>query len=338
MKLLVLGGSVFLSRAVAEEAVRRGHEVTSACRGSSGSVPPGATHVATDRSEGLPEELADDFDAVVDVARHPSWVRGAVTRFPSAHWVFVSTVNVYADETTPGGRPGTLPLRDPIHEDVDLKVDMEAYGPMKVACEQIVLDGAASSMVVRPGLIVGPGDPTGRFSYWPARLGSVSDGDPVLAPGHPDDSVQVIDVRDLAEWIVDAAERRTEGVYDGVGPTARIEDVLSGAAHGCGVAPEWTWVPQEFLSAQEVAPWSGPRSVPLWLPRPDYDGMLAHDVRPSLGAGLRIRPIAETARDTLAWLRDHPDATLTGISRDDEADVLKAWQDAAQGRGNSLPA
>ena len=107
---------------------------------------------------------------MVDVGRHPSWVRAAVARFPSAHWVFVSTINVYADDSTPGGGPGTLPLREPRHEDVDLREDPEAYGPMKVACEQVVRDGAASATVIRPGLIVGPGDPTGRFTYWPARL------------------------------------------------------------------------------------------------------------------------------------------------------------------------
>ena len=111
MKLLVLGSSVFLSRAVAEDAVRRGHEVTCACRGSSGSLPDGVRHVVADRSAGLPGELTDEYDAVVDVGRHPSWVRAAVERFPSAHWVFVSTINVYADDSTPGGGPGTLPLR-----------------------------------------------------------------------------------------------------------------------------------------------------------------------------------------------------------------------------------
>jgi nucleoside-diphosphate-sugar epimerase len=328
MKLLVLGGSMFLSRAVAEEAVRRGHEVTCACRGSSGSVPEGARHVVTDRAAGLPGELAEEFDAVVDVARHPSWVRAAVARFPGAHWVFVSTINVYEDETTPGGGPGTLPLRAPIHDDVDLKETPEAYGPMKVACEEVVQQGATSAMVVRPGLIVGPGDPTGRFTYWPARLGALADGDEVLAPGSPDDVVQVIDVRDLADWIVSAAESRATGVFDGTGAVTPLGDLLDQVATGCDVAPAWTWVPQEFLSDREVAPWMGPRSVPLWLPRPAYDGMLAHDVAASYAAGLVTRPIVETARDTLAWLRATPDAVVTGMTRDEERAVLDAWRDA----------
>jgi 2'-hydroxyisoflavone reductase len=317
MRILVLGGTVFLSRAVAAEAVRRGHEVVCACRGS--AVPDGARHLPVDRTEPLPSLTG--FDAVVDVARRPSWVRAAVAQLPDAHWVFVSTINVYEDESTPGGRPGTLPLRAPITEDVDLAVDPEAYGPMKVACEEIVTSGAASALVVRPGLIVGPGDPTGRFTYWPARLGS--DPAEVVAPGDPADVVQVIDVRDLAEWIVDGCETRLEGVYDGVGPATPIADLLAEVAAGCSAAPQWRWVPQARLEELGVEPWAGPRSIPLWLPRPAYDGMLAHDVTPSLEAGLRIRPLVETARDTLAWLRATPDAVVTGLTAEEESALLR---------------
>lgn len=326
MRILVLGGTVFLSKAVAAEAVRRGHEVDCAARGSSGSVPDGARLVVWDREQPVPADLyGTSYDAVVDVARHPSRVRAAVLAWPGAHWVFVSTVNVYPDESTAGGTPATLALREPLHEDVDLAVDMEAYGPMKVACEQIVQEGATSSMVVRPGLISGPGDPTGRYTYWPARLADLVDGGEVLAPGHPDDTVQIIDVRDLAAWVVDGAENRTGGVFDGVGPVARIADLLAASAEGVGSTPTWTWVDQEFLTAQGVDPWAGPDAVPLWLPRPEYDGMLAHDVTPSLEAGLRPRPVAETARDTLAWLRAEPDAAVSGITRDREAELLAAW-------------
>ena len=323
MRLLVLGGSVFLSRAVAADAVRRGHDVTCANRGASGSVPDGARLVVWDRDQPAPEEIGDAYDAVVDVARHPSRVRSAVAALPHAHWVFVSTVNVYSDESTPGGRPGTLSLRDPIHDDVDLAVDPEAYGPMKVACEQAVRDGAASTTVIRPGLIVGPGDPSGRFTYWPARM---ADGGEVLAPGRPDDSTQVIDVHDLATWIVDAAETRRAGDYDGIGGVTTMADVLAEVAAGCEADVELTWVPQEFLTEQGVEPWVGPDSLPLWLPRPEYDGMTAHDATPSYDAGLVTRPIADTARETLAWLRATPDATVTGISREREAEVLAAWR------------
>ncbi|MBZ5737975.1 NAD-dependent epimerase/dehydratase family protein [Nocardioides mangrovi] len=322
MRILVLGGTVFLSRAVAEDAVRRGHEVTCASRGASGSVPDGVRHVAWDRDATVPDELDDTFDAVVDVARHPSRVRSALARFPRAHWVFVSTVNVYADDSTPGGRPGTLPLRDPQPEDVDLSVDPEAYGPMKVACEQLVRDGAASWTVVRPGLIVGPGDPSGRFSYWPVRL---DDGGEALAGGRPEDSMQVIDVRDLAAWIVTCAEERTTGVYDGVGDVLPVGDVLAQVASGVGATATLTWVPQEVLAEQGVEPWMGPDALPLWLPRPEYDGLPAHDPAPSYAAGLATRSIAETARDTLVWVRATPDAPTTGLSREKEAAVLAAW-------------
>jgi nucleoside-diphosphate-sugar epimerase len=332
MKLLVLGGSVFLSRAVAEDAVRRGHDVTCACRGSSGSLPAGVRHVVADRSAGLPEDLTDEYDAVVDVGRHPSWVRAAVARFPSAHWVFVSTINVYADDATPGGGPGALPLREPIHEDVDLREDPEAYGPMKVACEQVVTEGAASATVIRPGLIVGPGDPSGRFSYWPARLGDTADHPEVVVPGSADDSVQVIDVRDLAAWTVTCAEERRSGTFDGTGTAttrAAFVDAVAAAARELGLhdptATTFTAVDQEFLASQGVEPWMGPSSVPVWLPLPEYAGLMAHDVTASYDAGLTTRPLSETARDTLLWLRENPDAPVTGWSRADEEKVLAAW-------------
>jgi len=335
MRLLVLGGSVFLSRAVAEEAVRRGHDVTCACRGSSGSVPDGARHVTADRSEGLPDELTDDYDAVVDVGRLPSWVRSAVERIPSAHWVFVSTINVYSDDSTPGG-PGALPLHEPLHEDRDLREDPEAYGPMKVACEQVVSAGAASATIIRPGLIVGPGDPSGRFTYWPARLADTADHPEVLVPGSPDDSVQVVDARDLAAWIVTCAEERRTGTFDGTGlatTRAAFVDAVAAAARELGLhdptTTTFTAVDQDFLVAHEVEPWMGPRSVPVWLPLPEYAGLMAHDVTASFDAGLTTRPLSETARDTLLWLRETPDAPVTGWSREDEEKVLAAWHERA---------
>jgi nucleoside-diphosphate-sugar epimerase len=326
MRLLVLGGTVFLSKAVAADALARGHEVTCAARGSSGSVPDGARLVTVDRTQPLPDLGA--YDAVVDVARQPSWVRNAVAAYPDAHWVFVSTVNVYADDATPGGTPATLPLVEAIEEDVDLTENPEAYGPMKVACERTVLDGAGSAMVMRPGLIVGPGDPSGRFSYWPRRL--VAGGE-VLAPGDPDDAMQVADVRDLAAWAVTACEQRTSGIFDGIGPSMPLADLLAQSAEGVPAELTWTWVDQEFLQAHDVEPWAGPGSIPLWLPRPEYDGLGAHDVQPSLDAGLAIRPLADTARDTLAWLDATPDAVVSGITIDRERELLAAWHARSSG-------
>ncbi len=326
MKLLVLGGTVFLSRAVVASALARGHDVVAVNRGRSGTVPDGARHVVRDRADGIPHELAaEGFDAVVDVARTPSHVRTAVAALARAHWVFVSSISVYADDATPGGGPGVLPLHAPEHDDVDLRARPEAYGPMKVACEQLVRDGAASSVVVRPGLVVGPHDPTGRFTYWTARLARWDTGSPdVLAPGDPGDLVQVVDVRDLADWLVTLAETRTDGVLDGIAPAVPIGTFLDDVASGCGAAPRWRWASHEQLERLDVAPWAGERSLPLWLPRPAYDGMMSHDAGPALAAGLAPRPLAETARDTLGWWRAAPGAAVTGLTASQEADVLAA--------------
>ncbi len=323
MRLLVLGGTRFLSRAVAAEAVSRGHEVICACRGVSGRVPDGAALLVWDRDDEPPAEITGTtWDAVVDVGRLPSHVRRAVAAVPGAHWVFVSTVNVYPDNDL-AGTPATLRVHEPITDDVDPVTSPEEYGAMKVACEQIVAAGAASSMTIRPGLIVGPDDGTGRFTYWPWRL---ERGGEVLAPGSPDDAVQLIDVRDLASWIVDSAESRRTGTFDGVGDILGLGELLAQASVGVGADCTFTWVDQAFLTAQGVEPWAGEDGLPLWLPRPEYDGMLAHDPTPSFEAGLRVRPIADTARDTLAWLRATPDAARTGLSPDGEDRVLAAWR------------
>jgi len=321
----VLGGTVFLSKAVAAEAVARGHEVVCACRGESGAVPDGARLVRWDRSaDSAPMDEIGRVDAVVDVARHPSRVRSAVAAFPDAHWVFVSTINVYPDTSTPGLTPGTSTLAEPITDDVDLAVAPEAYGPMKVACEQAVQSGAASSTVIRPGLISGPGDPSGRFTYLPDRLAA---GGEVLAGGSPADVVQLIDVRDLAAWIVTCAEQRTDGCFDGVDAPTSFGELLDEVAVGVAADAGLTWVPGEFLAEQGVEPWSGPKALPLWLPRPEYDGMLARDPAPSFATGLACRPVRETARDTLVWLSVEPGTTRTGLSREHEKEVLTAWRE-----------
>ena len=195
---------------------------------------------------------------------------------------------------------------------------------MKVACERAVLDGAASAMVIRPGLIVGPGDPSGRFSYWPRRLAA---GGEVLAPGDPADRMQVIDVRDLAAWVVRLrASGGTTGVYDGVGPAMPLGDLLAQCAEGVGASPElvWTWVDQEFLTEHEVEPWMGAGAIPLWLPRPEYDGLMAHRFDVSADAGLTVR--SSPTPPATPWPGcEHPDAARTGMSREREAEVLAAW-------------
>jgi 2'-hydroxyisoflavone reductase len=318
MRLLVLGGTLFLSKAVAEEAVRRGHQVSCACRASR-PLPTGVRHVPLDRqATRAAEALEDEYDAVVDVARHPSWVRGALEAVPSAHWVFVSTISVYADTTTTGAGPGTLPLVEATTEDVDLVARPEAYGGMKVACERAVLGQQPEATVVRPGLVVGPGDPTGRFTYWPSRL---ADPGPVLAPAPPDRPVQVVDVRDLAAWLVTCAEERLPGVVDGVGPLHTWEELLGEIAAGVGTQPELVWIDPARLVELGVTPWVGPGSLPVWLP--EDGGMLAHDPAPALAAGLRSRPLRETSADVLAWVRADPRAPVIGMSRAEEQELLR---------------
>src|SRR4051794_6655854 len=295
MRILVLGGTVFLSHEVARAALERGHEVVCAARGASGDVPAGARLVRWDRSEEPPAELtALRPEAVVDVARLPSHVRRAVGAFPEAHWTFVSTCNVYADEGTAGGTASSA-LKDPIEEDLDPSSSPVAYGAMKVACEQAVQRGARAAFVVRPGLIVGPHDPTGRFTYWPAHAGAaVRDGRPLLLPGDPDDAVQVIDVRDLAEWIVAAAEGGLTGAYDGLAAPISRQVFLAALEEGVAAELDARWVPTDRLVDAGVAEWSGPGSVPVWIGEPGYEGFMARDVEASIAAGLVTRPLADT--------------------------------------------
>ena len=313
---------MFLSQAIASDAVARGHDVTCAARGKSGRVPAGARHVVLDRDAPDWSALEGEWDAVVDVARTPSWVAGAldalVDRIP--HWTFVSTISVYADQETPGGSQDTLPLLPPTTDDVE-QDSPEKYGSSKVACEQDVQRRAQQWLVVRPGLIVGPGDPSGRFTYWAERL---AEGGDVLAPESPDRGTQAIDVRDLAAWIVTGAEQRLTGVYDATGPVVRLGDLVDQVVAALGAQATLVWASAGFLLEREVNYWSGPRSLPLWLPE-ENRGMTAHDVSAAVAAGLTTRPIAETAVDTLAWARSVPDPPRTGLTRAEEQDLLDDW-------------
>jgi 2'-hydroxyisoflavone reductase len=328
MHVLVLGGTVFLSRAIAEQARDRGHEVTAAARGRTGRAPDGVRMVLVDRDQ--PDGLAslagdaEPYDAVVDVTRQPGHVNRALSLLAerTRHWTFVSSGSVYADGSTPNQRVAGAPLLAPPTRDDD---SIETYGPRKVACEEAVRAAAGDrAMICRAGLIVGPGDRNDRFGYWPLRLAR---GGEVLAPGAPDDPVQVVDVRDLAAWIVRAAEDGIAGTFDGVGPAMTRASFLAGVAAGVGVEPSLTWVDQAFLVEHGVQPWMGPRSLPLWLPLPEYAGFMTRDVSESVAAGLATRDLSETARDTLAWERsvDGRHELVAGLSPEEEAELLRAW-------------
>jgi 2'-hydroxyisoflavone reductase len=235
----------------------------------------------------------------------------------------VSTVSVYADDATPGQHARTAPLHPPLAAGAD-ETDQNNYSFNKVACEQAVAEAVGDrSLVVRAGLIVGPGDPSDRFTYWPARLAR---GGEVLAPGAADEPVQLIDVRDLAAWLVASTERRLTGILDGIGPAITRGQLLASAAEGVGTEPELIWVPQDFLTAHGVNPWSGPRSLPLWLPLPEYGGFMTRDVADAARAGLTMRSLAQTAADTFEWDRTRPGRQLrAGLAAAEETALIAAW-------------
>ncbi|WP_340563531.1 NAD-dependent epimerase/dehydratase family protein [Streptomyces sp. GSL17-111] len=332
MRLLVLGGTVFLGHEVAAEAVRRGHDVVCAARGTSGSVPDGATLVRVNRDtdSGLAPLAVERFDAVVDMApiSYP-WVRRALQALAGSagHWTFVSTINVYADTATVGQRADAA-LVDPVPEQSSRELrdgDLEGsqrYGAIKVAGENAVRETMGErAFVVRPGLIVGPGDPYDPFGYWPARFAR---GGRVLVPDVPKQPVQYIDVRDLAGWIVDAGERGLAGDYDGVGPAQLLPDLLAEIAAAVGAPVELVPASSERLTEAGVNQWSGRRSLPLWL-GPSHHGLGGRDAQPSLDAGLRIRPLADTVASVLAWERerglDRP--RNAGLTLAEEAELLQ---------------
>ncbi|MEV4509714.1 NAD-dependent epimerase/dehydratase family protein [Dactylosporangium sp. NPDC049525] len=320
MRILVLGGTVFFGRAVARQALAAGHDVTCAARGTSGDPVEGARFVTVDRSDpdGL-RAVEGTFDAVVDVARKPSHVRHAAAALTGrvGHFTFVSSCSVYADTATPDQTVATAPLLPAAEPGFDdAAASAEAYGRCKVTCEELVRDAFADVFVNRAGLIVGPEDPTGRFDYWVARHAR---GGEILAPGDPAERVQFVDVRDLADWTVRAAEEGLTGTFDGIGaPMTRREFHA-----GFGGDGTLTWVTQDFLTAHDVVPWSGPRSLPLWLPLPEYAGFLTHDTTPALAAGLRPRPLPETAADTLAAFSDTHH--ITGLTDEEEVALLREW-------------
>ncbi|MFI7705844.1 NAD-dependent epimerase/dehydratase family protein [Nonomuraea sp. NPDC049480] len=315
MRTLVLGGTRFLSREIARQARDRGHEVVCAARGLAGDPPPDVEFVRVDRSEdGGLAPVVGSFDLVIDVARHPSSVRRAVAELAgrAGHWTFVSSCSVYADF----GEANQV-LHEPLAADAD-ETDPENYGPAKVACEQIVGDQA---LLVRAGLIVGPEDQSDRFTYWVDRLAR---GGPVLAPGSPDELVQLVDVRDLAAWTLDAAEKGLAGPYDATSMPFSRGKLLAEIAEGLEVEPELVWAGQEFLVEQKVEPWMGPRSLPMWLPLPEYAGFMTRDTSATLAAGLHIRPVPETARDTLAWQGESGHTvSRSGLTAAEEAELLR---------------
>lgn len=329
MRLLVLGGTVFLGRHVVEIALSRGHEVTLFHRGRHGrDLFPQVHRVLGDRDGGLSALGGWPWDAVVDTCGYVPRVVGQSVQFLAERcrlYVYISTVSVYADLTKPGADE-TAPLAtlaDPETEEIN----GETYGPLKAACDALVSrEIGEKALIIRPGLIVGPWDPTDRFTYWPVRLAA---GGEVLVPDETDAPVQFIDVRDLAEWTVTMCERGEPGIYNAVGPEGGytfgklIERCVTHAPPNTVVTP----VSEHFLVTQGVQPWS---DLPLWMSADDpYRGMEAVDGSRGWAAGLRTRDPEDTVADTLAWYRaEYDDRPLrAGMSRERERELLRLWHE-----------
>jgi len=327
MRILVLGGTKFLSRKIVEIAIGRGYDVTVASRSESGSPHDGASFIKLDRTR--PADYAalsgQTWDSVIDIARIPRQVMLALDALAECtrHWVFVSSISVYAEHETVGQTVETGSIVEPSLPDSDT-AGWDVYGNNKVACENLVRGRIEEqAFIVRPGLIIGNDDPNDRFGYWPRRIAR---GGEIIAPGTPADSVQFIDVRDLAEWIIDAVEAKLAGTYDAACPPMTREDFLKRLDYAIGPEDtQFTWVPVPFLTERGISVWSGEESLGLCAPA-DWPGLMAHDVTSAIAAGMTIRPVEETARDWLAWAPD--DVYLHAIlSEEKEKAVLSAWHE-----------
>ncbi len=329
MRILLLGGTGWLGRAVARSAAAAGHDVTCLARGVSGRAVDGLRFVRADRDE--PDAYAsvagDRWDAVIDVSRQPGQVRSAVAALADVteRWAFVSTGNVYASHRRTGDDEDA-PLLEPLEGDV--MASMEEYGAAKVACERAVLDGlGARAVIARAGLIGGPGDESGRSGYWPWRFAHPSNRAGAVLVPEASLPTSLIDVRDLAGWLVGAVtDTPVSGVYDAIANRMGLAEHLAVARAVAGHAGPVEGVSDAWLNEREVAEWMGPRSLPLWLSDPDWHGFAGRRGERILARGFRPRPLAETLADTLAWeeARGVPGPHGAGLTDAEERSLLGA--------------
>jgi 2'-hydroxyisoflavone reductase len=339
LKVLILGGTGFIGPHQVRYALSRGHEVTIFNRGRQPQEWPGhVEELLGDRNGDLKSLEGRAWDVCIDnPTTLPVWVRdvGQVLKDKVGQYVFISTISVYENNDKPADESDALAAykgKDPLAETPDtFRGHLELYGPLKAASEaEAKRQFGEKVTVIRPGLIVGPGDESDRFTYWPQRLANVGHryGDVVLAPGDGSDPVQFIDARDLAEWTIRMCERRQFGTFNATGPARQMtmRAMLDGVAQGVRAKPLYRWVPADWLKAHKVSSWI---DLPVWVPgQGETMGFARRDIRKALAAGLTFRPLTVTAADTLAWWLKQPPERQTrmkaGLTPERESELLKA--------------
>ena len=341
MNFLIIGGTRFLGRHLVTAALARNHQVTIFNRGNYPSASPEVETILGDRNQDLSKLHGRRWDAVIDTCGFlPRTVHATAELLADSvnQYVFISSQSVYADLSSPGVNE-TAPLRTLTEEQlaeanaIDSSGQTSAltygplYGGLKALCEKAVEQAMPGRVLtVRPGLIVGPDDYTDRFPYWVARVAS---GGEVLAPGRPDRHVQFIDVRDLAEWIVQMAENEKVGVYNANGRPGSItmRELLAECKTVSGSDASFTWASEEFLLRENVTAWT---TMPLWLPEeaaPHLRGFMFVDCEKAIDTGLTFRPLRETIEATLVWHQtEQPEKKLNaGLNSDKERQLLDDW-------------
>lgn len=314
MDLLLLGGTAFLGRAIASAARDRGVTVTCLARGTRPAID-GVPLIRADRDEDDALTPVGDrtWDAVIDLTSEPGHARRAVRDLSAGHWVFVSTASVY----TRGDRREQAE-HAPVHEPLtgDVMEDMSRYGPAKVACENAVRETRESFTIIRAGLIGGAGDASGRSGYYPWRFAHPT-GPDVLVPPDPDFPVALIDVQDLASWILDCAEQRVHGIFNATGPTTTLGDVLETSRTVANSQAVVRPVPAEVLAEAGISAWMGPASLPLWIDDPALRWFSTLDTTGARAHGLRTRPLSATLSAALAYERQR-EQRPTGLTDEEE--------------------